>query len=37
MAVLNAGAGAVSVAKAAMQDQNFIQQLSNKLKQDLDI
>jgi TIM-barrel protein len=37
MAVLNAGAGAVSVAKAAMQDQNFIQHLSNKLKQDLDI
>lgn len=35
-AVLNAGAGAVSVAKAAMQDQSFIQQLSNELKSNSD-
>jgi len=31
--VLNAGAGAVSVAKAAMQDQSFIEQLSRELKE----
>ncbi len=31
--VLNAGAGAVSVAKAAIQDQSFIEQLSRELKE----
>ncbi|MDD5135010.1 MAG: HisA/HisF-related TIM barrel protein [Phycisphaerae bacterium] len=30
--VLSAGAGAVSVAKTAIQDRNFIEQLSNELK-----
>jgi TIM-barrel protein len=35
--VLAAGAGAVSVAKAAMQDQGFIQRLQNELKNDSNI
>jgi TIM-barrel protein len=32
-AVLNAGAGAVSVAKTAMQDQSFIEQLAQQLRE----